>query len=153
MSMPPASLPNEHDFDPGGNGLDEQSAWRNFGGLTLEEANKRFRECPEAYQEDFMFMGGRAFAFYFPVIDSFLRETTALDGDDDRQSYILAHCIKLQFAGDIDPMVRKLAPRILDLSTFVQSNLGLFARDEDDQRLISEAWKELTDRIQEVTRS
>lgn len=142
------SLPSEPDFDPCGNGLDEQSAWRNFGGLTLDEANKRFRECPEAYQEDFMWMGGRAFAFYFPVIDSFLRETTAVDEYDDRQAYILAHCIKMQFAGEVDPMVRNLAPRVLELATFVQANLGLFAQVEEDQSRIAGAWKELTESIQ-----
>jgi hypothetical protein len=143
-----ASLPNERDFDPSGNGLDEQTAWRNFGGLTLEEANRKFREAPEMYQEDFMFMGGIAFAFYFPVVDSYLRETSTPCDGDDRQAWILAHCINLQFAGDVDPQVKLLAPRVLDLAEFVQTNINLFAHgDVDEQHRIGDAWQQLKDRI------
>ncbi|MEM9646820.1 MAG: hypothetical protein AAF989_17650, partial [Planctomycetota bacterium] len=83
-----SQLPSEHDFDPHQGDLDAQYAWKHFGALTLEEAFRRFRENPEIYQEDFMHMGGRAFAFYFPVLDCFLRETVVLPDDQlgDRQS-------------------------------------------------------------------
>ncbi|MBL8820867.1 MAG: hypothetical protein JNL96_20010 [Planctomycetaceae bacterium] len=70
---PEIPLPTEADFDPYGGDLDAQCAWRNFGGLTLDEATNKFRERPEIYQEDFMFMGGKAFAFYFPVVEAYLR--------------------------------------------------------------------------------
>lgn len=45
------NLPSERDFDPYGGDLDAQCAWRNFGGLTLEEAIRRFRERPEIYKK------------------------------------------------------------------------------------------------------
>lgn len=64
-----AALPTEKDFDPIGGSLDAQSAWKHFGGLTLEEVNRKFRENPFYYEEAFMWMGGKAFDFYFPVID------------------------------------------------------------------------------------
>jgi hypothetical protein len=57
-------LPTETDFDPYQGDLDAQCAWKNFGGLTLGEAFVKFEESPETYQEDFMFMGGKAFARY-----------------------------------------------------------------------------------------
>jgi hypothetical protein len=43
----------------------------------LEQAHVRFCSAPEVYQEDFMFMGCRAFHFYFPVIDEYLRAAPA----------------------------------------------------------------------------
>jgi hypothetical protein len=143
-------LPTERDFDPAGRGLDEQHAWRNFGGLTLEEANKKFRECPETYQEDFMWMGERAFVFYFPVIESYLKETTARDEGDDRQAWILAYCIKQQFTGTSGPDLMRLAPRVLDLAEFVRMNLQLFASQADEQRRIDIAWQHLKEHTESV---
>ena len=149
-----ARLPTERDFNPYGWDLDAQHAWKNFGGLTLREANIRFREVPENYQEDFMFMGGKAFAFYFPVVDSFLRETSASYDGDDRQSWILAHCIKSQFEGAVLPHVRRLAPRVLELVEFVQTNIRLFAPDDTrGQCRINAAWQELKDHIQKDANS
>jgi hypothetical protein len=153
-NRPPAndpSLPTEQDFDPFGGGLDEQVAWRNFGGLTLEQANKKYRENPDAYQEDFMFMGGKAFAFYFPVIESYLRETSAYTEYDDRNAWILACGIQLQFTGNTLPDVRHLASRVLDLAEFVQSNIGHFAIEHEEQQRILSAWQELKDHIVIVT--
>jgi hypothetical protein len=146
MSVP---LPDERDFDPSGHGLDEQHAWRNFGGLTLEEAHRKFRECPEVYQEDFMWMGGVAFAYYFPVVDSFLREAAIVGSlGEDRQAWILAHCLKMQFSGEVATQVRQLADRVLDLTGFVQSNIALFAPDDvEEQREIADAWQVLKDLI------
>ena len=43
-----SGLPTERDFAPSG-ALDEQCAWRHFGGLTLEEAYGKFASAPESY--------------------------------------------------------------------------------------------------------
>ena len=146
----PADLPTERDFDPYGGDLDAQYAWRNFGGLTLEEANKRFRENPEVYQEDFMFMGGTAFGFYFPVIDGFLRDTSDKFEDDDRQAWILAHCIMNQFQGEVVPEVRRLVPGVLELAEFVLTHIRLFApSDTEEQHRIAGAWLELKDHVRQ----
>ena len=72
--------------------LDGFSAWKTFGGLSVDEAYEAFCECSEARQEDFMWMADRAFAFYFPVIERFIRNeepTVEFDGE----TYVLAHCI------------------------------------------------------------
>ena len=65
-------LPGERDFDPDAGDLDAQVAWKHFGGLTLSEAYQRFQEDPEKHTEDFMYMGGKAFAYYFPVLERYL---------------------------------------------------------------------------------
>jgi len=135
-------------------GLGWHQVWRNFGGLSLEEAHRRFRECPEAYQEDFMWMGGAAFAYYFPVIDSYLRDTSDVCPGDDHQAWILAHCIKMQFTPEVEPRVQQLAGRVLDLTDFVQSNVSLFAPDDvEEQQGIADAWQELEELVQFVDRS
>jgi hypothetical protein len=138
------SLPTESDFDPYGGDLDAQTAWRNFGGLTLEEANRRFREHPEYYQEDFMFMGGKAFAYYFPIIETYLHETSAANPYDDRQAWILAHCITQQLYKDAPLEVLQLIPRVLNLAEFVLANTDLFDPEPVEGH---EAWRELQSRI------
>ena len=139
-----SELPTEQDFDPHGGDLDAQCAWKNFGGLTVDAAAKKFRENPGYYQEDFMFMGGKAFAFYFPVIEDYLRDLSDQYDGDDRQSWILAHCIKAQFDCSTENYIRRLAPRLKALSQFVRQNVDRFGDDADDQRRIADAWLELT---------
>ncbi|MBL8869295.1 MAG: hypothetical protein JNK90_05845 [Planctomycetaceae bacterium] len=150
-SMNP-NLPSERDFDPYGGDLDAQCAWRNFGGLTLEEAIRRFRERPELYQEDFMHMGGRAFDYYYPVIDRFLRDTLSLSGDeiDDRQSWILPQCIRNQFEGKNLPYVRNRKREVLELCEFMLSNLKVFARDWDPPSEIESQWTQLRSHLQNL---
>ncbi len=97
-------------------------------------------------------MGGKAFAFYFPVVESFLREIPVPD-EDDREAWILAHCLKQQFdeqqfAGENLPQVRHLAPRVLELAEYMLANIRLFVpRDLEEQRRIEDAWKMLKDHI------
>ena len=60
-------LPTKADFVSHPEDLDQICAWEHFGGLTLDQAKTRFAENALYYQEDFMFMGTKAFLFYFPV--------------------------------------------------------------------------------------
>ena len=138
-------FPSEKDFDPYHGNLDAQCAWRNFGGLGLVDARKRFDESPEIYQEDFMFMGGKAFAFYFPVIDGFLRKTDELPKEQrgDRQSWILPQCIKNQFEGRDFRQVLHLKTPVLRLCDFMLENIALFADDWTDVTEIEKQWSQL----------
>jgi hypothetical protein len=144
-AIPSNSLPTERDFDPWNGDQDAQNAWRNFGGLTIDEAQSRFRENPLYYQEDFMFMGGKAFAFYFPVLEHHLE--TALrpcsDDDYDHESWILAHCIAAQFDGDNLPYVRHLASRVIELAEFVRDNIHFAVADHGERQRVADAWREL----------
>jgi hypothetical protein len=141
------SLPAKSDFDRWGGDLDAQCAWKNFGGLTLEQAKARFRGCPSTYQEDFMFMGGNAFAYYFPVIEDYLREVTDSETDDDHEAWILAHCIQNQFERDDLRQVRRLSARVLDLAEYVHTNIHLFGADDKQRRRVAQAWTELVQQV------
>ena len=144
-----SNLPKEHDFDPHGGGLDEQCAWRNFGGLTLNEAHEKFSTAPEVYQEDFMFMGGKAFAFYYPVIDQFLRKTVTLAENErgDRKSWILPQCIRGQFDGANRRYVLALKSSVLDLCEFMLQNMEYFVDDWDDPSEIEQQWRALQEHV------
>lgn len=148
-----ASLPTELDFNPFHCDLDAQCAWKNFGGLTLDEAHAKFEKCPESYQEDFMFMGGKAFAYYYPVIDRFLRRTIEIPEDQrgDRQSWILPQCIKNQFEGHGNLYVRPLKDSVLDLCAFMIENIRLFADDWRDPAEIEIHWRELLELVSKCT--
>jgi hypothetical protein len=147
------SLPTERDFDPWGGDLDAQCAWRNFGGLTIDQARTKFCENPLYYQEDFMFMGGKAFAYYFPIIEQYLRAVPDASDDDDHESWILAKCIQNQFTRDDCAHVRHLAERALDLAEFVCQNIHRFGIDNNQRQSVANAWAELVDAIQTVVRS
>lgn len=146
-------LPSRSDFNPWGEGaLDAEWAWGNFGGLSLAEAHSKFRECPEIYQEDFMFMGGKAFAFYFPVIEDYLRNLpTEEDEDKERQEWILAKCIQNQFDADTAYHVLHLSGRVVTLSLLIMDNIRLFGYDEEDRQRTTEAWQELKALVESLT--
>lgn len=135
--VPPLS---EADFDPFDGGLDAQRAWRNFGGLTLEEAYAKFCEAPERLQEDFMFMGCRAFHFYFPVIDEHLRTATSTGEWHDCQVKILAECIALQFDWRGATISLELRDCISQLCAFVWTHLDRYTELPEDQKEIDLAW-------------
>jgi hypothetical protein len=144
------SLPTRSDFNPWGPGaLDAECAWRNFGGSTLAEAHSKFRERPDVFQEDFMFMGGKAFAFYFSVVEDYLREVPDEENEgDDRKSWILAKCIQNQFEANTAHHVLHLSGRVIALSLFIRNNLRLFGYDEVERKRIADAWEELEAQVQ-----
>lgn len=142
--MTRAQLPTQHDFNPWGDVTDAETAWQHFGGLTLDEAYARFCEAPMYYQEDFMFMGGEAFAYYFPVIEKYLRSVPEVNPDgDDYQAWILAKAIEDQFDGDYAHHVQHLKERVLALAGFIGNHLSRFGGDEADRERIGDAWSEL----------
>jgi hypothetical protein len=126
-------------------------AWKNFGGLTVDEAYQKFCQVPENYQEDFMFMGDAAFAFYFPVIDRYVREKEPkieMEGVEypfDGETHILASCIG-NHIGTKCPAVRALYAQIVSLCHFVLHAVNDVASDERRTWSLVEikaAWGEL----------
>ena len=88
-------LPDQRDFYQGKFDLDGRSAWRKFGGLTVDQAYEKFCENPLSCEENFMFMGNSAFIFYFPVIDKYIREKELRIAFSDN-TYILCVGIELR---------------------------------------------------------
>lgn len=74
------NIPSRSDIDIYGS-PDEESACDHFLGKTLAQAEQMFRESGEYYQEDLMWMGPVAFAFYLPAALDYLRSDAAA-GDD-----------------------------------------------------------------------
>ncbi len=138
-------LPTVTDFDPYRGDLDAKCAWKNFGGLSLDQATEKFEESPETYQEDFMFMGAKAFAFYYPVIDRFLRKTVEIAPElrGDRQSWILSQCIQKQFEGQSSHHVLHLKDSILELCDFMLLNIMCFSADWNNPTELGKQWEEL----------
>lgn len=145
MNDRPYALPTEEEFDPPPSQLDAQVAWKNFGGLHLDEAYAKFCEDPPRYQEDFMFMGGSAFAFYFPVVDRYLRETCGHEEDEDSVVRILASCIEMQFLVEGAAVGPELGRKILRLCAHVRAHLAQYASTEPERAEIDEAWARLED--------
>ena len=146
----PKSLPTRADFDPFNGCLDAISAWEHFGGLSIDDAYEQFCDNPLYYQEDFMFMGGVAFAYYFPVIERYIVESQVdpEQHDDVDEIWVLAHCIEAQF--DVESSARKidhLRPRILDLVSHVRQNLDRYCIDEKRREEVDDAWQELESTI------
>ena len=145
------SLPTEQDFDPFGGDLDAQSAWRSFGGLSIADALRLFRENPIHYQEDFMFMGGRAFVFYFPVLDTFLREFRLTEHEDDAQAAIIGSGVAAQFGWPTASYLVAIRPAIRSLADYVCSHTELLAADPEEQRRIARDWRPVYDALDSAT--
>ncbi len=148
-------IPEIKDFTeviPPENDLDGFHAWQEFGGLNLAEAYTKFCSHPESYQEDFMFMGARAFLFYFPVIDRYIREIEGPDNGFDGEAWILACGIRNQFEQD----ARLLAPirdRAEQLCDFVLHGLSQLPDGSTFQPLqeIVDAWMEAKATVTTIT--
>jgi hypothetical protein len=140
------NLPTEKDFDPWNGCLDAQSAWKNFGGLDLEQAYQKFCENPLNYQEDFMFMGPDAFSFYFPVVDQFLRRERESGEFDDSQAWILGKAMRMQLEQRQND---SLLTAIGELCQYVRTHLAKFATTQSEQQEINAAWLEVESQIAE----
>ena len=140
-------LPSATDFFTEGGDLDAEYAWTHFGGLTLEQAYRKFTENPDYYQEDFMFMFPKAFEYYFPVLDRYLRSVSQEEEDamgDGWEVWIIGRGINSQ----LRQMAKSHPPRYLlaeiaALSHFVKENLSLYFSAEEEQIRTREAWLEI----------
>jgi hypothetical protein len=76
-------MPIASDISPsGGSNLDERTALQHFLGKNQTEAKALFRENPLHYSDDLIWMGSRAFMYYFPCFAAYL-SSVASDSDAD----------------------------------------------------------------------
>ena len=139
-----AVLPLKSDFDPYGGCLDALCAWDHFGGSTLQQAYRIFLTNPLSYQEDFMFMGRRAFEYYFPVVDHYLREVS---GERSEAAAILGYGIALQFDGKAAALAATVVSEIEALSIFVQADPARCALEPQECRRFAKAWQKVDEKI------
>lgn len=138
------TLPERKDFNPNPGDLDEQSAWKQFGGKSLDEAYEHFLTNPFGYQEDFMFMGPAAFLYYFPVIELFLASIPRDIDSPDLTAHILAKAIQFQLENsDALRASELLMSRIRSLPNKVIPQIPKLAEKPDDQACVARAWHDL----------
>ena len=140
-------LPTREDFVESPGCPDQRCAWQQFGGLTLDEAKMRFAERPDLRQEDFMFMGRRAFLYYFPVIEDHLYGPPGCDGEYEWEAWILAMAIESQYFDREEVSLPSLTAKILELADFVVENVERLESWPEHRPKIVEAWTKLADRI------
>jgi hypothetical protein len=145
-----APLPTEADFDPAAGCLDARGAWKHFGGLSLQQAYDLFVTNPLRYQEDFMFMGSRAFEYYLPVIDRYLREVTGGEDSDGCQAAILGSGVLAQCDWRDSALLTTTVAEIKELSAFVRANLARFSSEPEEQSRIDEEWKLVDERAAQM---
>ncbi|MFT5732158.1 MAG: hypothetical protein ACJA2W_000854 [Planctomycetota bacterium] len=139
----------EADFDPWEGQLDAQHAWRNFGDLTLPEAYEHFMTRPEVFQEDFMFMGCKAFAYYFPVIDRYIRDVKGTEEGDDCSVWILGEAVQGQFSSNDGRLPGSLVVEIEQLSEYVLAHPEQYSPAVRDHRRITRAWEGVQEKVAE----
>lgn len=147
LMKPP--VPNEGDFS---NCPDGKWAWRNFGGLTLDEAAEKFKSAPAVYREDFGYMGPVAFVYYFPVIDQYLRETIGLsemEREEGRNSWDLSYCIQYQFR-DSKSELAPIANSAFDLCDFMMQNIEYFIDDCETPSKLEKRWRKVQRQINKI---
>jgi hypothetical protein len=152
LHRPHAPRPDAADFDPWGGDLDARHAWKKFGGLSLAQAHELFLENPCFYQEDFMFMGPKAFAYYFPVIDRYLREVHGEESDDDCCAGILGTAVAKQLEEASDLAIRMIAHEAADLASHVIGNPGRYTPDWRMQERVVREWRNVARVASEIPR-
>ena len=129
-------LPTKTEIN-GYDSLDEQVAERHFLGKTLAEAEAMFRENSHTYQEDLLYMGPRAFAFYLAAAVNYVESEAS--AEDDEIVSMLLYIIENQKGPDFDI----LSPDISRLTRHVIENYPKFAVNEDTRGAIYGQYKDL----------
>lgn len=145
LERPKAPLPGFTDFVPLDGDLDALHAWKNFGGLSLDQAHQLFMENPDCYWEDFMFMGPAALDYYLPVIDRYLRDYRSAvedDDDDDGCAWILGAAMVSHLENSkVRPIATGTAMEIAELAAFMIREIDRFAVTPPGQTRILEPWR------------
>ena len=144
------SLPTKEDFAPQ-DSIDGRYAWKMFGGCIPAEAHEVFEADPSSRVWDFQYMGDRAFAHYFYVLENHVRQRHALTTrfrtrmDVDRLRYgVIAGRINNRFTGRVSPEISSLSRRVADLTTFVLENP---ANDDKYRQETLRDWKQLRETV------
>lgn len=135
-------LTSKLDFDPYGGNLDALEAWKEFGGLSLQEAKVKFAGNPFKYSEDFMFMGPKAFAYYLPALIDSLK--TALSSEQTAAVFpILGLGYAIQSQLEVaHHECRRFYPEILELIELVRLRMPCFYYNAlpDAMAMLEQEW-------------
>ena len=93
-----------------------------------------------------MFMGSRAFEYYLPVIDRYLREVSGREESDGCEA-IIGSGVVLQLDRKDAVLSGTALVEIEELSAFVRANLPRFSPEGGEQRRIEREWKLVDEKI------
>ncbi|WP_406699747.1 hypothetical protein V5E97_12895 [Singulisphaera sp. Ch08] len=98
--------------------LDERCAVKNFLGKDLEQARSLFAENFRHFQEDLMWMGPKAFAFYVPAAINYLLSEEADNAAGEVSSFCDLIEFRLQYepaeTASVGPMLREGILKMLE---------------------------------------
>jgi len=124
--------------------LDERHAVEVFLGKDLEQAEALFRENFLYYQEDLMFMGPKAFAFYVPAAIRYLL-SAASSGDSDAAN---TFCGLVEFRLDHEPdAIAPVGPLIREGLLGMLGDFGRYGCDEAIYGDLAERYSALLSRL------
>jgi len=146
------AFPQEKDFDPHEGCLDAQCAWKNFGGLSIDEGYAKFCENPGYYQEDFMFMGWKAFVYYLPVIERFLKEVEPEDEYDDCEAWILGCAVESQVEEHKKKISEDIGTRLETLCDSTLARFKVMNLTEKDKKRILKQWTKTRKELERTRR-
>ena len=101
-----------------------------------------------------MWMGAPAFAYYFPVLDEYLRRVPeCAEPEDDAHAGIIGYGLRFQFEQKKTDALRPLEPSVLALAEYVMGNLRRFGRDEEARQRVAAEWEALIARLRATASS
>lgn len=138
---PTGDLPSERDINVHGS-LDEVVAAEHFLGASIEQAEVLFRTDSGRYQEDLMWMGPRAFAYYLQAAIQYLRSEHSA-GDVE---FVAALLDVVRFRRDEEEFGLASGP-VTELVSYVTRNIDKFAVDGDDGDDLLADYRQLRDEL------
>jgi hypothetical protein len=117
--------------------------------MPLEQAYDVFMEHPEIHIENFMHMGAKSFAYYFPVIDRYLREVRSNWKHDDCNTDSLASMIEVRIDDMTLTRSEELLREIRSLTDFVQAHSSRFSGSKIIRKRIRDKWAKIANKLTE----
>lgn len=121
------SIPTKEDISPSSElDLDERLALKHFFGKNESEAAILFFDKPEYYADDLMWMGRKAFAFYFPTLEPYIISEES-EGNADIINTLLG-ILNSRLKGD-PSSIQDCRNSVLRILTYISENLEKFQID------------------------
>lgn len=126
-------VPTEQEINPDGNSYDGRAAVNHFLGKTQEQITKELATRLHWYfYEDFIWMGSRAFCFYFPAVADYV--TTAEAKNEDQVVENFCNVIESRLKFDIAE-IQESFPAIVRFADYILTHFGDYGYDPDEEDL------------------
>jgi len=120
------TLPTRKDINPYGD-LDGNSTEDKLFGKSLEDVVGMLEENSLYYQEMFMWMGAKAFIYYFPAALAYLSSNSSVEDSD------FVNCMLGNIEFRLDHDQDEIEPAFPDIIRFVDEVLSTYSKFEIDE--------------------